>query len=468
MRLLAVFFAVFLTAAPAKASENEGRFSFGSYGRVVAAGSTRGRPDRDADIVAHGSRLDSPTYAELEMRREDSWATGIKTQLVATLAVGHPVFHYDANFDANIALRNLYIEARDVGRKGFEVWAGSRMLRGDDIYLLDYWPLDNLNTVGGGLGWSHRPSLLRASMHVGVARPDHPFYRQIVTRPAPLDQFGSADVALLDRQRWIGSARIEKVQRIGAGPAGLKFVAYGEGHALSSGQKQADQPQIYEPVHREQGFVLGGQIGAFSGQRDTHLNLFFRYASGLAAYDSLAAATGLGPDRTTAGARETVFALSGNGEWGRVGVMLAGYVRAFRNASPSLDFGDIDEAIAVLRPQLWLNDWFGVAIEGSIQTQQRGVLRQVASESGASTSLERQTGQVARAAVMPFVSPAGRGSFKRPIVYLLYHATARDEGARRLYPDDDPFARDGIEHVFGLGAEWWFNSSSYSSPVNKP
>ena len=32
------------------------------------------------------------------------------------------------------------------GRCLMGIWAGSRMYRGDDIYLLDFWPLDNLNT----------------------------------------------------------------------------------------------------------------------------------------------------------------------------------------------------------------------------------------------------------------------------------------------------------------------------------
>ncbi len=453
--------------APAPAepsvSPQTGRFAFGSYGRVLAAGDTRGRPLRDGDIVAHGSRLDLPTYAELEMRREDHWSTGIDTRLVATLAVGHPVFHYNADFDANIALRNLYIEARNVGLDGLDAWAGSRMLRGDDIYLLDYWPLDNLNTVGGGLTWLHRPSQLRASIHLGVGRPDHPFYQQVLTRPAPLDQFGTAEVAVLDRQRWIGSARLEKIVRFGSGPAGMKFVAYGEGHALSAGQRETEQPQIYEAVHREQGFVIGAQVGGFSGRRDTHLNLFVRHASGLAAYDALAAPSGLGLELTTAGATESVLAISGNGEWGPIGVMAAAYLRRFRNASAALDFGDVDEAIVVLRPQVSFNEWLGVAVEGSLQAQIRGVLRPVFDGATASSpaALEPQSGQVARFAVIPFLSPSGRGSFARPLLYLLYHATSRDDGARALYPDDDPFARDSIEHVLGLGAEWWFNSSSY-------
>jgi hypothetical protein len=35
----------------------------------------------------------------------------------------------------------------------------------------------------------------------------------------------------------------------------------------------------------------------------------------------------------------------------------------------------------------------------------------------------------------------------------------RDDGARSFYAKDDPFATRRIDHFFGIGAEWWFNSS---------
>ncbi len=128
-------------AEKAPEPEHQGSFSFGSYGRMIAATDARGGPGRDADIVAHGSRLDEGNYVELELRRDDDWAiTKSKTRLVATLAFASPVFHYTGEFDANLAVRNLYIEERDLALEGLSVFAGSRMLRGDDIYLLDWWP----------------------------------------------------------------------------------------------------------------------------------------------------------------------------------------------------------------------------------------------------------------------------------------------------------------------------------------
>src|SRR4051812_28905666 len=146
-------------------------FAFGSYGRMIAATDFKGRPGRDADIVAHGSRLDQSNYVELELRRDDYWQkTDSSTRLVATLALANPIFHYNGEFNVKMAVRNLYLESRDLGAKGLSFWAGSRMYRGDDIYLLDFWPLDNLNTMGAGARYDLKKTTYVA-VHGGFNEP---------------------------------------------------------------------------------------------------------------------------------------------------------------------------------------------------------------------------------------------------------------------------------------------------------
>lgn len=91
-----------------KERPHKGSFEFGSYGRVVAGMDGHADAPRDADIVAHGSRLDEENYVEAELRREDEWEkTGAKTRVVITLAVANPIFHYSGNFDIKFAVRNL-------------------------------------------------------------------------------------------------------------------------------------------------------------------------------------------------------------------------------------------------------------------------------------------------------------------------------------------------------------------------
>lgn len=454
-------------ATAASGRPHQGRFSFGSYGRVVAATDGRGQPGRNADVVAYGSRLDHANYVELELRREDRWRFG-KTRMVATMAFGHPVFHYNGDFDARLALRNLFLEASDLGTKGFSLWAGSRMQRGDDIYLMDWWPLDNLNTMGGGARYARSSSGTYLQLHMGLAQPNNPFYKQQASRPMPLNRFGAATVDILNRQRWVGSARVEQHLKLGGedSAAGLKFVAYGEGHRLPRGQReQFRSPGTYEDVPAEGGFVLGAQVGLYRGSDASHLNLFVRYAKGVAAYGAFASPEGLALDRSTSGAREWVVALGGNLELGSFALQGGAYYRSFRNASVGLDFGDHDEGHLIARPAVWFLPWLGLAVEGSYQVQQRGVLAAIEPDlSDGSSTAERDPllAGVGRVGVIPFVSPKGRGTYSRPTIWFIYSLAMRNDAARMLYPVDDNFRSSRREHFAGFGAEWWFSSSSYA------
>lgn len=429
-------------------------FHFGSYGRVVAAGDHRGRAGRDADIAARGSRMDESSYLELELRREDYWErTDSYTRIVATLAVAHPIFHYDGEFNLNAGMRNLYLEESGLGLDKLRVWVGSRMYRGDDIYLLDFWPLDNLNTVGGGAAYTFLEDLT-VKVHTGLSQPQSPFFYQAVPRPRPLNQVGDTQVEILDRQTIVSSAKVSNI--FGAGKqGGVKPVVYGELHYTNEGQRETT-PQQFQSVPQEIGYRVGAQLGAFTGKRSTHLNLVFRYAGGLAAYGDLSTPTQLSPDRDTKGAREVLIAASGNYEVGPFGVMLGSYWRSFRNASPTLDFDDLAEGALVVRPTLWFGDIAGVSVEGSYQAQRRGALLDQGDG-----SLGAVFGQMGRVGVMPFLSPAGRGNFTRPHLRLMYLLTVRDAGARALYARHDIFSIRSVDHLIGLSAEWWFGSTSY-------
>ena len=431
-------------------------FHFGSYGRVIAAGDAAARPGRNADVVGRGSRLDESNYAELELRREDYWKkTGAYTRIVATTAFANPVFHYNGQFAAAVALRNLYIEETGLGAKGLSIWAGSRMYRGDDIYLLDFWPLDNLNTIGGGLGYAFgqaRRTTLK--FHAGLNQPTDPYYRQTVLRPPPHNQFGETEVALLDRQKLISSLKLTHTWPV-AESGGVKGILYGEFHYVPEGQREIEA-KLYEDVPKDFGFVAGGQVTAFTGKRSTYLTVTGRFAHGLAAYGELNAPRQLRPDRRTSGAYELLLTLSGNWEKGPVGVMLGSYYRQFRNASKQLDFDDLNEGIVIARPTVWFGELAGLSLEGSYQMQQRGVLQEI--ETGIFKPVIAGLGRVG---LVPFITPGGRGGFQRPHIRFIYMLTVRNAGARSFYAADDVFSRRNIDHFIGMGAEWWFGSTSY-------
>ncbi|MEX1365206.1 MAG: carbohydrate porin [Nannocystaceae bacterium] len=430
-------------------------FHFGSYGRVVIGGDHRGRAGRDGDIVSRGSRLDESTYAELELRREDYWEkTDAYTRVVATLALASPLFHQTGTFDTNLGVRNLYIEESGLGLKNLRLWAGSRMYRGDDIYLLDFWPLDNLNTMGGGAAYNFK-SNTELKLHAGVNQPSSPVFFQAVPRPRPYAQPGETQVSVLDRQKVISSGKFSHIFFLGDSGAGIKPVLYGEVHYANEGQRERE-PREFETLPRESGWLVGTQLGMFTGKNSTHLNLVFRASGGLATYGEFNAPVQRGPDGSAAGAREYLVAAGGNYEKGPFGLLLGSYWRSFRNASPNLDFGDLSEGVVILRPTVWLGEIAGISLEGSYQAQRRGVL--VDDGEGGLRPLFAQMGRVG---LIPFITPGGRGNFARPHIRFTYLLTVRDEGARSLYAEHDVFGLRNVDHYFALGAEWWFGSTSY-------
>src|SRR5881394_1219903 len=89
------------------------------------------------------------------------------------------------------------------------------MYRGDDVYLLDWWPLDNLNTVGGGVKLAFDTTSEGATsiaLHAGLGRPLDPFSFQVRPSSSPTG-FGATDVVTLDRPRLIASAKATHIEK---------------------------------------------------------------------------------------------------------------------------------------------------------------------------------------------------------------------------------------------------------------
>jgi maltoporin len=200
--------------------------------------------------------------------------------------------------------------------------------------------------------------------------------------------------------------------------------------------------------------MLGSQLTYFTGKRDTYASLVMRHARGIAAYDPLAVPITFALDRTTSGASETQIAISGNYEQEEFSILWAAYVRFFRDGgTAATSTSKYDEGAAVIRPSVFLGDYFGISLEGSYQQRRLATL--------VPGTNDQLNASVTKVGVIPYFSPAGRGSYKRPQIRLLYVASFRDSATRALYPVEDVFNQRSTEHFLGIGAEWWFNSSSY-------
>ena len=437
-------------------------FSFGSYGRVQIDFDDQGNRGKATNVVAHGPRMLESSYAELDFRTRLETDGAFGTRVLATIALDAPFAHFDGDFaDQALAVRNLYAEAW-----GFvptlpelTVWAGSRMYRGDDVYLLDYWPLDKLNTMGGGIGGRFGPVDLR--VHVGVNRLDDDYQLQEIDVSDP--RFGTRTKRLLERQRTIASGRAAYYLDLGE-DLGAKAVAYGEYHSMPEGRRVPDnllednapvysEGQVTESLPSDSGGVLGAQLGLYGFAPSSHVNLFVRWASGLAAYGEFGVPFDTARDGTASGARELVGALSANWETHWFGLMAGAYVRRFQDADTQRrDLDDFAEGAVALRPIAFITDHFHQAIELSYQRRHPFGLQP---DTG-----RHATPEVFQASILEIIG-LGRGSYRRPQLRLHYTLSLSNRGARRRYPEGDRRRSERVEHFVGLGAEWWFNSSRY-------
>ncbi|HUQ01859.1 MAG TPA: carbohydrate porin [Kofleriaceae bacterium] len=432
-------------------------FRFGSYGRILAGTDLRGGRPEPIAVVARGPRVVEKSYLELDfaygMRARES---GALLRTVVTLAFGDRLFHETGEFDAQPALRNFFAEASfGSGDDGTTLWVGSRMYRGDDIYLFDYWPLDDQNTLGAGA--LTRKGAVEVAAHAGVNRllDDYQFQERDVASP----ELGATTVTQLDRQRMVGSA--SATYYVAGAPSDLnaKIKLHAELQGLPSGTRLRDDATP-EALPRDWGTTLGAQLGVWGladpslGYR-RHANVFARYSKGLAAFDELAPPFGFDTTlRTYPRASELVVGLGANWDdrWGHV--LFGTYARRFVDADPNVrDIDDGWEYAANVRPMAFVYKGVFAGVDLAYQARfPRGLMP--------STQVAEDPAVVSFAPMLAF-SPMGRSGYDRPQLRLVYRVAKLSDGALALYPEDDPRRAHSTVHYLGAQAEWWFNSNSY-------
>jgi maltoporin len=437
-------------APPPPEPKPETGFGFGSYGRVGAGTDGKGATGKHFNFTTHGPRIgEEGPYVELDLYYRLRPYKDVDLKTVITLAFTEDLFHFNGSWESALALRNFFLEGNDLFTKGLSIWVGSRMYRGDDIYLLDFWPLDNLNTIG--FGAAYRIQRTSLAWHLGVNRLKDNYQYQEVAVPGLFNT--SENVVLLDRQRLITS--LKATQELGGvdGRLGAKIKAYVEYHHLPSGTLDAHlAPAEREHLRPDQGFLVGLQAGLWNFGPNTHANLFVRYARGLAAYGEFGIPFGLAADKRAWNAQELLVALSANYELKRwFGVQVGGYVRYFKDADPNTyDWDDGWEYVVAVRPHAFLHRLFALAVELSYQGRDPAGLNPYTNTV--------ETPGVLKVSVMPTLT-FGQGTYARPQIRAIYSLVHQNQGARNAYNPQDPRRSLTIGHYLGLQAEWWFNST---------
>ncbi|HEY4177759.1 MAG TPA: carbohydrate porin [Kofleriaceae bacterium] len=430
---------------------NEKGLRFGSYGRIIAGDDLHGGKPEATNIVAHGPRIVEPSYLELDFSYGFETPRGMKLRPVVTLAFDGTLFHDTGEFDAHPALRNVYLDAQVTEHTS--AWVGSRMYRGDDIYLFDYWPLDDLNTVGGGL--QYRADALEVSAHAGVNRLNNQFQFQEIQVANPTQ--GATTAVQLNRQRLVASLTASYTLKAPPAGASIKLKAHGEVHALPSGTFKRDDG-TFEALPADSGFLAGVEASVY-GLSDNpafrrHLNVYARYAKGLASFDELTAPTTFGRDLKTSNASEVTIGAAGNWDHELGNVMIGALSRRFVDAdTSSVDYDDGWEYAIDARPLARVAPDVFAGVDVSYQARfPRGLNPNTESA---------EDPAVFQIAPMLVYSPMGPSSYDRPQLRLVYRASHLNQAALDTYvPDDIRHGRAWVSFL-GVEAEWWFNSSTY-------
>lgn len=425
----------------------------GTFGRVQASSDLTGGEGNAVNVVDFQSRLEKSPYMELDVAFTQPDDQGGAFMAVTTVALAGDLFHYTGEWDADLAVRNLYAAYLDSNESaGWSAWAGSRMARGDDLYLMDFWPLDDLNIVGGGgqLDTAH----LSWRLHGGFNRLEGGDYQSQVVPLPEAGGVGTEEVRVLDRQRMVAASRLEwrpNEQRFF--PA---FRVYGEVHRLPEGTRLVEEGLLEETLPADRGLLLGGQVLTSAEGEDATLRTtaWYRVATGLAAYDELAIPTdGFAADDTVAAASQHRVALQSSAHFRRAAVQFGGYVQRFEDADAAAD--DVDdhwEGHVAIRPQLFVTDKVNLGVELSHQWLVPDGLNP--------RTDQWDVPQVTKLAILPALQPAP-GVWARPQIRLQYIATVLNDDARLWFAWQDERARYNLQHFVGVGAEWWINSVNY-------
>jgi maltoporin len=442
----AVIAAILMITSWASAAPAEPAFTFGSYGRVGVATEGDGRAT-PRQITWFGPRLIEDTYLELDFSYRAYRGPDADVTATLTVAFFDDLFHYTGQTEATLALRRAFLEARNLWQSDFSGWAGSRWVRGDDIYLLNVWPMDDLNVVGGGFGW-HGPHA-DVTFTLGLNQLENGQQVQRVPVPAASDFFAE-DALLLDRQKRVAALKAEQ-RWGGSGDAlGIKLRLYAELHHLPAGARVLDGSfNETEPLPDDRGWLVGAQLGLWNFAKRGHLNLWLRYATGLTVFDELGTPTRLNRERRAVDAQDLRLAFAGNHEGAGWAVQYGGYWRWFDDGDPNeTDFDDRNEVVLSARPQLNFG-LFTPGLDLSTQIMRANGLNP--------RTLTQDVAVVHQIGLVPALTFADDpGSFSRPQIRPIYAIALLNDAALDLYANDDPRSKTALVHYLGLSAEWWF------------
>jgi len=261
--------------------ENKG-FALGAYGRVGVDWSFEnngsvGRRLNLNNMGSMGGRLEEQDYLELAFgskfgssKPEDSSFVYFQTRF-AVFSRSLSLFGNSTTSDnggLTFALPELFVEAKNVGGSGINVWAGARLYRGPDVHIADYRYFNDHSGQGFGVEYKNTRflGLFISSTDTSSTLPPY-FYLNIAT--------GTPSAALRQRTLW----GIEHDFKFGTYQ---KLTLLGEYQRLGNPGYDSDTTAAYN-YPSDHGFVIGARFESLFGNGHTSYNrTAIRFGTGIA------------------------------------------------------------------------------------------------------------------------------------------------------------------------------------------
>jgi maltoporin len=255
----------------------------GSYGRVGVDWSfenngSMGRRLNLNNMGSQGGRLEEQDYFELAMaaklsnnsNNDNSNLIYVQTRL-SVYSTGQSSMGNSTSTSIHglaFALPDLFVEAKNIGNSGVNMWVGARLYRGPDVHIADYRYFNDHSGQGFGVEYKKTRfvGLFVASTDTSSTLPPY-FYLDIAT--------GTPSAEMRGRTVWALEHDIDIT------PSN-KLTLLAEAHKLGNGGFDANDQSLYN-YPTDFGYLLGVRLESTFGAGRKSFNRFSaRYGRGIA------------------------------------------------------------------------------------------------------------------------------------------------------------------------------------------
>lgn len=234
---------------------------FGSYGRIgvnwsTNVGNTLGRRLNLNNMGSIGGRMEEQDYLELGMAFHMRPVTKRYDSLEINVQFRASVFSRSAALFGNsttetfggltIGLPEMYAEARNLFNKDLNIWVGSRLYRGPDVHMADYFYFNDHSGQGFGVEYKRTRFNVNfvASTDTTATVPPY-FYLNIKS--------GTSSLEIRERTVMV----LEQDFKVGKD---LLFSALLEYHKIGDPTSASDTSNLLLSFPGDHGWVIGGRM----------------------------------------------------------------------------------------------------------------------------------------------------------------------------------------------------------------